>query len=73
LAKVFTLYGTGDLSSTVAGRYGFHQIQQAVENYMLDQTAGKVFLKPALTDSSAKVDKFTILDPEIREKQKAKL
>jgi hypothetical protein len=42
---------------------------------MLDQTAGKVLLKPALTDSKAKVAHFMIPDPLDREnkKQQAKL
>jgi hypothetical protein len=39
---------------------------------MLDQTAGKVLLKPSLTDSNAKVDRFRIPDPADREQQKQK-
>ena len=39
----------GDLSTVVQKRFGLHQIKEAVEFYMANQTAGKVLLQPHLT------------------------
>ena len=42
----------GDLASVVNKRFGLHQIKEATEFYMANQTAGKVLLQPALTPSN---------------------
>ncbi len=38
-----------ELKTEVQARYGFHQIEEAVEYYLKNQTAGKILLKPELT------------------------
>ena len=42
----------GDLSTVVQKRFGLHQIKEAIEFYMANQTAGKVLLQPSLTTAS---------------------
>ena len=37
------------LSTTINARYGLHQIKEAIEFYMKNQTAGKILLQPELT------------------------
>jgi len=41
---------TSDLATTVQKRYGLDQIEDAIKYYMANQTAGKVLLKPDLTE-----------------------
>jgi len=43
----------GDLATVINKRFGFHQIKEATEFYMANQTAGKVLLQPALTTPMA--------------------
>ena len=38
-----------ELKTEVQAKYGFHQIEEAVEFYLKNQTAGKILLKPNLT------------------------
>ena len=46
-----TLIKSGDLKTEVQARYGYHQITDAVQFYLKNQTAGKIILKPSLTKS----------------------
>lgn len=39
----------GDLSTVIQKRFGLHQIKEAIQFYMANQTAGKVLLQPSLT------------------------
>lgn len=43
-----------ELKTQVNARYGLHQIHEAIEFYMKNQTAGKIILKPGLTPEGAK-------------------
>eukprot|EP00806_Schmidingerella_arcuata_P003113 Macronucleus_3819.p1 GENE.Macronucleus_3819~~Macronucleus_3819.p1 ORF type:complete len:206 (+),score=65.10 Macronucleus_3819:1-618(+) len=45
----------GDLSTVVQKRFGLHEIKEAIEFYMANQTAGKVLLQPALTNPQPKL------------------
>ena len=38
-----------ELKTQIQARYGFHQIKEAIQFYMKNQTAGKILLKPSLT------------------------
>ena len=49
MMRAAALYST-DLSTTVAKKFGLHQIKEAVQHYMENQTAGKVVLQPELTE-----------------------
>jgi NADPH:quinone reductase-like Zn-dependent oxidoreductase len=40
-----------ELKTTINAKYGFHQIKEAIEFYMKNQTAGKILLKPSLTNN----------------------
>lgn len=42
----------GDLSTVVQKRFGFHQVKEAIEFYMANQTAGKVLLQSELTSAA---------------------
>lgn len=44
-----------DIKTVVQARYGFHQIKEAIDFYLKNQTAGKVLLKPSLTKADAQV------------------
>mmetsp|Transcript_597 Transcript_597/g.1145 ORF Transcript_597/g.1145 Transcript_597/m.1145 type:complete len:149 (-) Transcript_597:41-487(-) len=46
--KAQNLYKTS-LKTVIQGRYGLHQIEEAVKFYLKNQTAGKIVLKPSLT------------------------
>lgn len=37
-------------SVTISREFGFHQIEEAIDFYKNNMTAGKVFLKPSLTE-----------------------
>ncbi len=41
-----------ELQTSIQANYGFHEIKEAIEFYMKNQTAGKVLLKPELTKLS---------------------
>lgn len=45
----------GDLSTVIQKRFGLHQIKEAIEFYMANQTAGKVLLQPELTPPRPKL------------------
>ena len=45
----------GDLSTVVQKRFGLHEIKEAIEFYMKNQTAGKVLLQPGLTNPAPKL------------------
>jgi len=38
-----------ELKTKINARYGLHQINEAIDFYMQNQTAGKVIIKPGLT------------------------
>ena len=38
-----------ELKTEVQAKYGFHQIEEAIQFYLKNQTAGKILLKPSLT------------------------
>ena len=38
-----------ELKTQVQAKYGFHQINEAIQYYMRNQTAGKILLLPSLT------------------------
>ena len=42
-----------ELKTKINARYGLHQISEAIEYYMKNQTAGKIILKPGLTPVNA--------------------
>ena len=44
-----------DLATVVQKRFGFHQIQEAIDFYQQNQTAGKVILQPQLTQPAPKL------------------
>lgn len=45
-----------ELKTQVQAKYGFHQIEEAINFYMKNQTAGKILLKPNLSkDPSPKL------------------
>jgi NADPH:quinone reductase-like Zn-dependent oxidoreductase len=45
-----------ELKTEVQAKYGFHQIEEAIQFYLKNQTAGKILLKPNLTkDQSPKL------------------
>ena len=39
----------GDLATVVQKRFGLHEVKEAIQFYMKNQTAGKVLLQPGLT------------------------
>ena len=51
--KAEALYKTV-LKTQVNAEYGLHQIQDAIQFYMKNQTAGKITLKPSLTPAGSK-------------------
>ena len=51
--KATGLYKTV-LKTTVNAQYGLHQIGEAIEFYLKNQTAGKVVIKPSLTAAGTK-------------------
>jgi len=50
--KAESMYKTA-LKTTVNKRFGFHQVEEAVEYYLKNQTAGKIVFKPSLTTADA--------------------
>lgn len=40
------------LSTEIHRRYGLHQIGEAIEYYLKNQTAGKIVIVPSLTNSA---------------------
>mmetsp|Transcript_596 Transcript_596/g.1140 ORF Transcript_596/g.1140 Transcript_596/m.1140 type:complete len:98 (-) Transcript_596:45-338(-) len=60
IGKAISLYQTA-LKTTIQARYGLHQIKEAVEFYLKNQTGGKIVLKPSLTEAgAAAVEPFDI-------------
>jgi len=45
----------GDLGTVVQKRFGLHEIKEAIQYYMANQTAGKVLLQPSLTPAQPKL------------------
>ena len=43
-----------ELKTVVNARYGLHQINEAIDFYMQNQTAGKIIIKPGMTPSGEK-------------------
>ena len=50
--RVLPLYST-ELTTEVNARFGLHQVKEAHDFYMKNQTAGKIIFKPSLTVSTA--------------------
>lgn len=44
-----------ELKSEINARFGFHEIEKAIQFYMNNQTNGKVVLKPSLTPQGAQI------------------
>ena len=42
-----------ELKTEVQASYGYHQIGDAIQFYLKNQTAGKILLKPSLTKSES--------------------
>jgi NADPH:quinone reductase-like Zn-dependent oxidoreductase len=63
--KAETMY-RNELKTKINARYGLHEITDAIQYYMKNQTAGKIILKPGLTPVGAKptdpinLDKMTV-------------
>lgn len=52
------LIKSGDLKTEIQARYGYHQIKEAVQFYLKNQTAGKIILKPSLTQKQEPLAKL---------------
>jgi len=48
MIKAESMYAN-ELSTHINARFGLHQLPEAIDFYMKNQTAGKVILKPSLT------------------------
>ena len=47
------MYGSA-LKTTIQKAYGLHQITDAIQHYLGNQTAGKIIIKPSLTAAGEK-------------------
>lgn len=58
VATTESLIKSGQLKTDIQARYGYHQIKEAIQFYLKNQTAGKIILKPSLTKASEPIAKL---------------
>jgi NADPH:quinone reductase-like Zn-dependent oxidoreductase len=63
--KAYTLYDSS-LKTTVNARFGLHQIQEAIEFYIKNQSAGKVIIKPSLTPAGTPATEPVALNQRVK-------
>jgi hypothetical protein len=54
------------LKTVVNARFGLHQIEEAIEFYLKNQTAGKVVVKPSLTPAGTPQTRPINLDAKVK-------